>query len=116
MTDRKHILVIEDDPDISNILVDLFSDIGFNTLTAESAVKALNQIKTNNVDLITLDLRLPDKNGNDFLNELAVNSIDKPIVVISANLENLKPNPLVKAVLPKPFDLDNLLNIIGKYV
>jgi DNA-binding response OmpR family regulator len=116
MTERKHILVVEDDPDISNVLVDLFTDVGFNTITAVSATMALNQLKTKNVDIITLDLRLPDKSGNEFIKELAKNSINKPIVVISANLENLKPNPLVKAALPKPFDMDNLLNIIEQYV
>jgi DNA-binding response OmpR family regulator len=116
MTFIKHILVVEDDPDIRDILMDLFTDVGFDTTTAENATIALAQVKMHKFDLITLDLRLPDMTGNEFLEELAHSSFANPIVVISANLENLKPNSMVKAALNKPFDMNNLLNIIEQYV
>jgi len=115
MNSDKCVLVVEDDPDISNILVEVFAEFGFNTITADNAAKALEQIKTQKIDLMTLDLRIPDKSGNEFLQELARISFAKPIVVISANLENLKPNALVTATLLKPFDMDNLLDIIEYY-
>jgi DNA-binding NtrC family response regulator len=111
----KHILVIEDDPDITNILIDLLLDMGYRVTTAENAVTALEQLKKEYFDLITLDLRLPDMNGNDLLKELERRLYSLPVIVISANLENLKPNQLVKAAIFKPFDVANVLDTIEQY-
>jgi two-component system, response regulator, stage 0 sporulation protein F len=112
----KHILVVEDDPDISNILVELFTDCGFKITTARRVADALEQVRKQHFDLITLDLRLPDKSGSEILHELSQSPNARPVVIISANLENFKPSPLVKAAIRKPFDLNNLLNIVEQYV
>lgn len=113
---NKQVLIIEDDPDIGDILTDLFNDAGYNAICAETGSKALEQLERDNFDLVTLDLRLPDMNGNELLHELARRSFSNPVVVISANLEYLKPSPVVRAVLPKPFDVMKLLNIVQEYV
>jgi len=113
---NKQILIIEDDPDIGNILTDLFSDVGYNAICAETGSEALKHLELDTFDLVTLDLRLPDMNGNEILHELARRAFANPVVVISANLEYLKPSPVVRAVLSKPFDVKKLLNIIEQYV
>ncbi len=112
----KHILVVEDDPDISNILEELFTECGFKITTARRVSDALEQVKKQHFDLITLDLRLPDRSGTEVLQELAHGPYARPVVIISANLENLKPSPLVKATIRKPFDVNKLLNIVEQYV
>jgi hypothetical protein len=54
-------------------------------------------------------------NGNDLLKELERRLYSLPVIVISANLENLKPNQLVKAAIFKPFDVANVLDTIEQY-
>ncbi len=112
----KRILVVEDDPDIGSILVDLFNDLGYQAICADNANQALDYIEHQPIDMVTLDLRLPDMSGNDLLRELARQAFSKPVVVISANLENLRPHPLVKQALGKPFDVSNLVKVVNHYV
>ena len=113
---NKQILIIEDDPDIGSILTDLFNDVGYNAICAESGSEALKHLERDKFDLVTLDLRLPDMNGNELLHELSRRAFSNPVVVISANLEYLTPHPMVRAVLPKPFDVGKLLNVVEEYV
>lgn len=62
----KHILIVEDEPKIRNLLCRCLKEEGFCALEAEDGQQALNLIKlSNNVDLIILDIRLPKLNGLD---------------------------------------------------
>ncbi len=116
MESDKKILVIEDDVDIGGILVDVFTDVGYDAVWVESASEALEYLKNDGFDLVTLDLRLPDMSGNDLLRELSLRAFFYPVVVISASLENLKPHPLIRATLSKPFDVKKLLSIVEQNV
>src|SRR3954449_4456140 len=104
----KQILVIEDDPSIRLVLEEVFTTEGFEVLCIDDALEASKLLNGRTFDLITLDLGLPMVDGNDFLHRLSLVGPDIPVVVISATPSKLVPNRLVRAVVPKPFDLDYL--------
>lgn len=60
---RERILVVEDDVDSAKILKIQMESAGFEAHTVEQGVKALNYAAEHPVDLVILDLRLPDISG-----------------------------------------------------
>lgn len=109
---NKSILVIEDDPDICELLTIFLSLEGYKAIGLSSALAALKQLNDQPVSLITLDLNLPELDGNEFLVRLDKAGSTIPVLVVSANPDKLKPSPLVKRVLRKPFDLEQLLRTV----
>ena len=64
------LLVVEDDAAFANILVDMAHDRGFRVLVATGAEQALRFVRNFNVDALTLDLRLRDRDGWTVLDRL----------------------------------------------
>lgn len=81
---ERHILVVDDDRAIRDTLADLLGE-AHKIATAATGAEALNKIKGERYDLILLDLRLPDKDGLELLQELFVKGVDSPIIVITAH-------------------------------
>lgn len=70
MGDATSVLVVEDDPDIRDLLVFVLKSIGLEVSTASSGAEALEQARRIDPDLVTLDLTLPDADGTDVCREL----------------------------------------------
>ena len=60
---QKTILVVDDDINQRKLMLNLLTSIGFNTLLAESAQQGFALLQENDVNLILLDVRMPDMNG-----------------------------------------------------
>ena len=105
------VLVIEDDGPIAEMLVLLLGDAGYTVSVASTESEALEQARTLEPDLITLDLALPGVSGTSLLRALRADGNDAPVVVISANPDELAPTDraLAAAVIRKPFDVDEML-------
>ena len=78
------ILIIEDDPTIVRGLRETLGAEHFSVLTASTAQEGLDRAHKESVDLIILDLRLPDRDGSDVCRELRREKIGTPILVLSA--------------------------------
>src|SRR5690349_13681502 len=112
----KLILVVEDEESVRDLLIQLLSEEGYTVTGAPSAIKALQLLKTLVFDLVTLDLSMPEMDGNQFLKELEKSVPNIPvIIVVSAQTELLKSNSQVKAVIQKPFNIEQLTAVIEKY-
>jgi len=70
MEPQKTLLFVDDEQEILNILVDLFSDEGYDLKTATGAEQARNIVNEQSVDFILSDLKLPDGSGKDFLRDV----------------------------------------------
>lgn len=83
--ERRHILVVEDDRDIAELISRHLSGVGYEVTIAGRAQEALEQAESNKPDLITLDIYLPDKDGFELLQELKRNPATAaiPIVIVS---------------------------------
>lgn len=113
---RMNILVIEDDPDICELMSIFLCCEGYTVIGVHSAPEALSLVNNQQFNLITIDLNLAGMEGNECLAQLAREGSTIPVLVVSANPEKLKPSPLVKRVLRKPFDLEQLLRTVRHLV
>lgn len=86
--DKKKILIIDDDLQITKILRDYFNYENFEVFVAHDGQTGLEKIKNLEVDIIILDLMLPKKNGLDICRQLKPHN-QIPIIILSAkNREN----------------------------
>ena len=77
------ILVIDDDPDILEVLRLLLSLENYNVLTAADGITGLSLARENNPDMIILDLNLPDINGQQIC-KIIRGELNVPILILSA--------------------------------
>ena len=80
----KTILIIEDDNAILKGLQDVLEREHYTVLTASNGTRGLVLGRNEHVDLIILDLGLPDINGEDVCKELRASGIDTPIMMLTS--------------------------------
>jgi len=78
-------LIIDDEPDILELLTMTLSDMSIDCVTAESIAQAEQALKQHDFDLCLTDMRLPDGNGLDFVKKLQQEKPNLPVAVISAH-------------------------------
>jgi DNA-binding response OmpR family regulator len=111
------ILIVEDDKRIQELVSKILAHEGYEVIIASNGEIALDTIKQSNPALVILDLRLPVMDGWEFLNRYCRQTEETaPIVALSAHLGNPALLPCVNAFIPKPFDLNTLLNVVQRYV
>lgn len=81
--ERGNILHIEDDPDITAIVLSLL-DNDFNVINARTLSQAKKLINNNTFDLVLLDIGLPDGSGLDILPLLDDDNHQIPVIIFSA--------------------------------
>jgi CheY-like chemotaxis protein len=86
-TQTKTILVVDDEADVRQYLTMALSDAGFNVKSASDGLEALEMVKKEKPDLISLDLVMPKKSGVKFYRELQKNKAwsDIPILVVTGH-------------------------------
>jgi two-component system, OmpR family, KDP operon response regulator KdpE len=113
------VLIVEDDPVICALLVEILTDEGYSVQTVLDGANAVSAIETTRPSLILLDLGLSDLDGIETLGRLRVcGQYSGPIIAMSTRPE--RPESLLDAgataVLPKPFSLGELLSVVRHYV
>jgi CheY-like chemotaxis protein len=113
--ERKTILVVDDDVDVSSILRFALAGDGYAVDSAEDGLAALQKVREKTPDLIILDLNMPRMSGEQFLYawHTGGETPGLPVLVVTATSDALRPTDLgVAAVLPKPFELEQLLGCV----
>lgn len=117
-TEKLNILVADDEDLIRRALSRVLANKGHQVFSAENGAKALEYINTEKIDLIILDLLMPEKNGFDVLAEMKTVI---PVVVISAfsgtNADHFHSDeyPQVVGFIKKPFEhLNHVIEHIEK--
>jgi len=83
---QKTILIIDDEPEIRNLMEEILSEEGYKTLSAESAQRAEQIIAAHQVDLVYLDIWMPGIDGVDLLKKWTkTNKLKTPIIMISGH-------------------------------
>ena len=118
---KAHILVVDDDDGIRNLVKEYLNQHEFLVTTANSAEDAFEKVKIMKFDLIVLDIMMPGKSGLEFTKEKK-NIINTPIILLTAKgeaserVEGLEIG--ADDYLPKPFEPKELVlrikNILNK--
>jgi two-component system alkaline phosphatase synthesis response regulator PhoP len=127
MTDKKNILVVDDDPDLVESVTMKLESEGYTVDKAYDGVEAMDRITAQRPDLVILDVMMPRKNGYQLCDELKKSDDTKDIVVVlltavadavnSTNYTHLDgKNTLADDYLPKPIKLDKLMEIVSDHL
>ena len=119
---KAEILIIDDNPDIRNILKDIIEDSGFKTRIAANYNQALTEIDKKLPDVAIIDVKLDkgDNDGIELLSHIKKINSDIPVIIISghANIEMAVKSLQSGAFefIEKPFDKDRLINFVNRAV
>ncbi len=117
------ILIVDDNPDIRNILNELISDLGYKTRLAANYQQALTEIDKKLPDVALLDVKLSNTENNEglkLLEHIKTKNKDIPVIIVSghANIEMAVDSLRLGAFefIQKPFDKNRLTNFINRAV
>jgi len=113
----KHVLIIDDEPDICELIEITLARMGLNSRSAMNVADALKLIEAEHFDLCLTDMRLPDGDGIEMVKYVQRNHPNIPIAVITAhgNME-LAVNALKAGAfdfVSKPVDIQILRNLVS---
>ncbi len=110
MDTKKRVLVVDDEPKIGNILRIKLRLHGYEVITTTSGAEAVEIIRTQNPDIVLLDILMPDVTGMDVLDRVRAFS-QVPIVVFTARADIIQFAMKLGAndSISKPFEPDQLV-------
>lgn len=122
MIQKFKILCVEDNPDTQRMLTFLLTQAGYDIITADDGLQAIEKAKAWRPALILMDMMMPRMSGAEAIRQLRQLKVTKdiPILVLSAYQEHALINEalqagaddyLIKTVLP-----DDLTHIIDRYL
>jgi len=120
-----NILIVEDDPDVREMLATLLSTEGFHVVGAEDGLEALHLLRIVRHRapevpcLILLDLTMPRLGGHEFrrvqLGDPTVASVPVAVMSGAVDIEERAHALGAVAIVAKPIDHDLLLNVVRRY-
>ena len=116
-----NILVVDDDPAIRDVLVQVLEDEGHHAVSAANGREALQHLENTHEHtcLILLDLMMPDMSGTDFVVSQRRNSqlANIPVVIVSADhrVSDAARSLAVDGFVQKPIDLNWLIETVERH-
>mgnify|MGYP006280741537 CR=1 FL=1 len=113
MDDTAHILLVEDERDVASFVRQGLEEESYKVHWAQEGRRALEYVQQSAVDLVLLDIRLPDLSGIEVCERLRLHRPDLPIMMLTAldavedRVKGLRAG--ADDYLPKPFAFDELL-------
>ena len=109
-----HVLVVDDDASICSLYVGILRSAGFDVVTASTRAGALAEVDRLDgwVDLLVLDMALPDGDGNDLALEIVAKIGQRPTLYVSGWTDefwNLSDAPGRWLVMQKPIPIPRLI-------
>ena len=113
----KNIIVVDDDRSIRVVISTALTRAGYNVKSSGTAAGMWRLVESDFADVLITDVGLPDGDALDILPKLQKNNPNLKIIVMSARTTLLTAVRAEKKgafeYLPKPFDLDELLNLVS---
>lgn len=110
--------MVDDQIDIVELVVDFLRDEGYQVTGVTDGITALSLIESERPRLVLLDMLMPQMTGMELWQHLQQQYNDTAVVLMTASpslAESLLPQPQTD-YLAKPFDLDQLLDCVARYV
>jgi CheY-like chemotaxis protein len=106
------ILIVDDEPEVRQVLQEFLSGRGYDVLVAESGSAALDVLGVDQPDLVLLDVTMPGMDGVETLRRIVALQPPVPVIMVTANADIATTSKLLAMgavdYIPKPFDLDYL--------
>ncbi len=115
MNKKYTVLIIEDEDLLRNLLEDLFTESNFNVISAIDGEDGLAKFQKHypNIDIVLLDMNMPNMNGEHVYEALSKYPNLPPVIILTGYAEDEVMQRLrdqgVKDVIMKPYDTDELL-------
>lgn len=122
MSERKCVLLVDDEPDILKTVVFRLKKAGYQIITAEDGKTGLELARREKPDLILLDLTLPVMDGCEVCQRLKSDDNFKkiPVIFLTASMVDKITDKIkefsVEDYIIKPFESEELLNKVRKYI
>jgi len=125
---NKKILIVDDEPDIVSYLEMLLQDQGYDTVTAGNGNEALEAVRAEHPDLVTLDITMPEASGTRFYKEMRTDPelSQIPVIIVTAVtglggdkyayekfISNRRLVPAPEAYFPKPIDREAFIEAVN---
>lgn len=104
------VLVVDDDEDLRDAIAEILRSEGLSASGASSGMEALEILSATPMDLVLLDLMMPEMDGREVVLQMRKRSLHVPVVLVSASRElRAIARELGLPSIAKPFDLDDML-------
>ncbi len=120
-TETKHILCIEDEPEMIDLIRLILGRRGFEVIGAAGGKEGLEKVRQEPPDLILLDLMMPDMDGWEVYQQIKADEKTKtiPVIVVTAKAQSIDKVlglhiAKVDDYIAKPFSPQDLLNSVDK--
>jgi DNA-binding response OmpR family regulator len=113
------ILVVDHEPTIVDLLVEILTDEGYIAYSAPDGAGALATIARTSPALLMVDVRMPGLHGAELIAQVCeVGPATMPIVVMTTTPHDADPLLVPESIefLAKPFDIDDVLACVARYV
>lgn len=112
---KKNLLIVDDQPGIRLLLMDIFKNEGYHVETAKTGKEAFEKISTNTFDLMMLDYRLPIMDAQQVIEKMKQEQIVVPVIIMTGLIEEmdeqLKKETDMLKVVAKPFDVGDICTL-----
>lgn len=105
-----HILLVDDNEDISRIFASIFELHSYRVSVANSALDALEIIRNNPIDALITDFRMPGMNGGELIQALRVEQPDLPAILVTGFAKEATNIDIRTPVFTKPVNASILLH------
>jgi DNA-binding response OmpR family regulator len=106
------VLIVDDEPDVRQLLYDFLSSRGYDVVLAAGGLQAIDVLEREKPDLVLLDVAMPGMDGVETLGRIAANDPPVRVIMVTANADiGLTSRLLAMGAvdyIPKPFDLEYL--------
>ena len=114
---RPVLMAVDDDRNVLDTCSDIFKE-AYQVVTMQSAPKALDYLDDNQVDLIFLDLKMPEIDGMEMLDRVQMRDEPPPVVMVTATRSTKEAVSAMKLgafdYITKPFNIDELRLVAEK--
>lgn len=120
MSNKSIVLVVDDQPGIRRLLMEVLTEEGYVVYTAANGYEGMQKAKDLNPALILMDMKMPGMDGIETLRELKnINQSDRVIMMTAygeLGLVNIAKELGAYAYVTKPFDIIELCTMIGQVI
>ena len=119
---KKKILIVDDEKDIADTLTMALEQEGYECITADNGIDALNLARTENPGIVLLDIMLPKMNGYKVSRLLKFDEQYQHIPVIMLTAKSQDADRIIgietgaDGYLTKPFELKALINMVKNHI